>query len=128
MLITILHKHPRDNLMENDMKHTDNFSDVQENDWQLFRKRLPDWQERHMEKLLREYAAVINGDGNASTKFWTLEKRLRTDVKHTGVCVEISRSLMIFMLLRLVKERVISAEDLDGFSDELKQRLAQVLA
>ena len=110
------------------MKHTDNFSDVLESDWKLFRKRLPDWQERHMEKLLREYATVIHGDGNASTKFWTLEKRLRTDVKHAGVCVETSRSLMIIVLLRLVKETVISAEDLDGFSDELKQRLAQVLS
>ena len=110
------------------MKHTDNFSDVQENDWKLFRKRLPDWQERHMEKLLREYAAVINGDGNASTKFWTLEKRLRTDVKHAGVCVEISRSSMLLVLLRLLGEKVISAEDLDGFSDELKQRLAPVFA
>jgi hypothetical protein len=110
------------------MKHTDIFHDVLESDWKMFRKRLPDWQERHMEKLLREYAAVINGDGNASTKFWTLEKRLRADVKHAGVCVEISRSSMIFVLLRLVKETVISAEDLDGFSDELKQRLAQVFA
>ena len=110
------------------MKHTDNCSDVQESDWQLFRKRLPDWQEHHMEKLLREYASVINGDGNASTKFWTLEKRLRTDVKHAGVCVEISRSSMLLVLLRLLGETVISAEDLDGFSDELKQRLAPVFA
>ena len=26
-----------------------------EADWKLFRKRLPEWQERYMEKLIEEY-------------------------------------------------------------------------
>lgn len=97
--------------------------DVIEKDWKLFRKLLPEWQERHMEKLLGEYAAIIKGDGIASTKFWKLEERLRKDVKHLGVCARMSRSTMVHNLLRLLDEKAIEKDDLAGFSDELKQRL-----
>ena len=43
-----------------------------ESDWKLFRKRLPEWQERHMQSLLDEYAAIIAGDGDAAAKFWVV--------------------------------------------------------
>ena len=29
--------------------------DVNEKDWKLFRKYLPDWQENYMEKLIKDY-------------------------------------------------------------------------
>ncbi len=98
--------------------------DVIEKDWKLFRKLLPEWQERHMEKLLGEYAAIIAGGGNASTKFWKLEGRLRKDVKHVGVCARMSRSTMVHNLLSLLAEKAIVEADLEGFSDELKQTLS----
>lgn len=50
---------------------------VNESDWKLFRKRLPEWQERCMEQLAESYAALLAGPGKASDKFWELEKRLR---------------------------------------------------
>lgn len=50
---------------------------VNESDWKLFRKRLPEWQERCMEQLAESYAALLAGLGKASDKFWELEKRLR---------------------------------------------------
>ena len=49
---------------------------VNESDWKLFRKKLPDWQESHMERLVQEYAAILTGSGKASDKFWELEKRI----------------------------------------------------
>lgn len=54
---------------------------VNESDWKLFRKRLPEWQERCMEQLAESYAALLAGPGKASDKFWELEKRLRKDKK-----------------------------------------------
>ena len=95
-------------------------SDVLESDWKLFRQRLPGWQERHMQRLLDEYAAIIAGTGDPSAKFWTLEKRLRTDKRHAGVCVELRRSTMVETLFNLLAEKAISAEDLDGFSDRVR--------
>ena len=58
---------------------------VNESDWKLFRKKLPGWQESHMEKLNQEYAALLAGSGKASEKFWKLEKRINSDKYHVGV-------------------------------------------
>ena len=33
-----------------------------ESDWKLFRKRIVVWQKGHMEKLNREYAAILAGN------------------------------------------------------------------
>ena len=97
-----------------------------ERDWKLFRKRLPEWQERCMQSLLNEYAAIIAAAESPSTKFWKLEKRLKQDVRRVGVQAEMSRSSMHFNLLCLLNEKVITMSDLDGFSEELVASLAEV--
>ena len=94
-----------------------------EKDWKLFRKRLPGWQERHMQSLLDEYAAIIAADAKPSTKFWKLEERLKKDVRHVGVLARMSRSSMRLNLLCLLHEKAITMSDLDGFSDELRMSL-----
>ena len=75
---------------------------VNEADWKLFRQKLPGWQEAHMEKLVKEYAAVISGSGKASDKFWELEERINADKKHV-------------------------LQDLEDFSEDLKGRFAFVM-
>lgn len=100
---------------------------VNESDWRLFRTRLPDWQERHMESLIREYAAFLAGSGAASDKFWVLEKRIREDQQHVGVVARMSRSNMYTNLLALLHDGVITLDDLDGFSDDLRERFAFVM-
>ena len=95
-----------------------------ESDWKLFRKRLPEWQERHMQVLLDEYAKIIDSSELASTRFWKLDKRLRKDVRHVGVCADMRRSTMFINLTRLLDENAITLEDLDGFSEDLKQRVS----
>lgn len=101
---------------------------VNEKDWKLFRSRLPDWQEIYMENLLKEYAEILNGDGLASDKFWALEERIRQDKRDPGVLItEMSRSRMRTNLLRLLECEVITPEDLDGFSDELREDLRRIV-
>lgn len=34
--------------------------DVAESDWKLFKKMLPQWQERYMEKLIGQYVEILN--------------------------------------------------------------------
>lgn len=97
---------------------------INELDWKLFRKKLPEWQETHMDKLNQEYATLLAGSGNASEKFWELEKRINSDKKHVGVMVRMSRSNMHQNILALLSEEVITLKDLDDFSEELRENFA----
>jgi hypothetical protein len=96
---------------------------VKESDWKLFRKLLPKWQERFMGRLLGEYSTMIADQGLASDRFWRLQKRLQVDVRKIGVCAEMKRSAMDMNLRSLLHEGAISKDDLDGFSEELRQSL-----
>ena len=77
---------------------------VKESDWKLFRKLLPGWQERFMERLLGGYAKMIAGQGLASDRFWKLQKRLKKDVRKVGVCADMRRSVMVMNLRSLLYE------------------------
>ena len=45
--------------------------DISKKDWKLYREKLPGWQERYMEKLVKEYIEMLsNDDKPASEKFW----------------------------------------------------------
>ena len=67
---------------------------IKEADWRLFRSRLPIWQEAYMERLNREYIALLSRTGPASEKFWELERRMREDKRRGGVVMRMSRSDM----------------------------------
>lgn len=94
-----------------------------ERDWQLFRNRIPQWQEDYMGRLNEEYIALLTADGNASDKFWALEQQLRKDKRSAGVCVEMSRSKLVWNLMALLDEGAISRADLDGFSEGLLETI-----
>ena len=96
---------------------------VKESDWKLFRKLLPGWQERFMERLLGEYTTMIAGSGLASDRFWKLQEKIQKDVRKVGVRADVRRSTMDMNLLLLLQEGAIAKDDLDGFSDELRQSL-----
>ena len=95
-----------------------------EADWKLFRKRLPEWQERYMEKLIEEYKVYLSSDESASSKFWGMEKKIKNDKRKTGVLAEgISRSNMKFLMMDLINEGAITPEDFDGFSEDFRDQL-----
>ena len=94
-----------------------------EKDWKLFRNKISDWKEAYMEKLNKEYVALLSGKGTASDKFWTLEKRIREDKKDCGVQCEMSRSNQFYIMLSLLNEGAITFDDLEDFSDDLKDTM-----
>ena len=95
-----------------------------EADWKLFRKRLPEWQERYMEKLIEEYKVYLSSDEPASSKFWGMEKKIKNDKRKTGVLAEgISRSNMKFLMMDLINEGAITQEDFEGFSEDFRDQL-----
>ena len=96
---------------------------VKEQDWKLFRKKLPLWQEAYMDKLNQEYIRILSGESLASEKFWELEKRIRMDKKSVGVVADMRRSQMYSNLLSLLVNEIIREDDLDGFSEELSEAI-----
>ena len=94
---------------------------VKEQDWKLFRKKLPLWQESYMDKLNQEYIRLLSGEGLASDKFWELEKRIREDKRSIGVVADMRRSQMYSNLLSLLVNEIIREDDLEGFSEELTE-------
>lgn len=67
-----------------------------EKDWKLFRKKISGWQEAYMEKLNREYIALLNEEGDA------------------------------YIMLSLLREGAITFDDLEDFSDDLKDMMKRV--
>lgn len=96
---------------------------VNEKDWKLFRSRISDWQEAYMDMLNHEYIELLSGKGNPSEKFWKLEERIRKDKMDSGVQVSMRRSRMKYILTNLLDEGAITMDDLEGFSDELRDSM-----
>lgn len=98
-----------------------------EKDWKLYRSKVADWQEAHMERLCKEYIGILCTDEIGSERFWKLHDRIKEDVKSPGVIVKNSRSEMFNNILGLLSDGVITLDDLDGFSDDLRERLAFII-
>ena len=94
--------------------------EISKADWKLFRERIGVWQEAYMERLNREYIELLSSDGDASDKFWALEKRICADRSAPGVRLELKKSDVGWDLVRLLLDGVITIRDLDGFSEDLR--------
>lgn len=102
--------------------------DSKEKDWQLYKKNIASWQERYMDKILKEYKEIIDGKEEASTRFWNLYHRIKDDLENPGVLIEsASRSNLKDIILSLYSHDVITIEELNDFSDEIKDYIKLVL-
>ena len=102
--------------------------DISKKDWKLFRERLADWQEKYMEGLIKEYINFLNDDTKlASEKLWGLEKRIKEDKHHPGVIMEMRKSEAIWDIVRLMRLKVITYDDLSEFSGELQQEVKRII-
>lgn len=96
-------------------------------DWKLFRELIPEWQEAYMERLNKEYIRLLSSEKDASEKFWALEKRIRQDKRKPGVQIELQKQEVVYDLVALIQEKVIGYEDLDGFSEGVKEAVKFLL-
>ena len=93
--------------------------EISKADWKLFQDRLRLWQENYMERLLGEYIKMLQGPGDASSKFQQLERKLKSDRLNPGVSLVLDKQEVINDIANMVKIGVITIADLEGFSEEL---------
>ena len=53
--------------------------DYSKSNCKLFQKKVPDWQEAYIEKLLKEYINLLEEPKLPSIKFWKLKERISND-------------------------------------------------
>ena len=81
-----------------------------------------------MEGLVKEYVEFLNDDTKpASEKFRKLEERIKKDKRHPGIVMEMSKSEVIWDIVRLIRLKVITYDDLSDFSDELQLEVKRIL-
>ena len=76
-----------------------------------------------MDKLNKEYIALLSEDKDASEKFWALHDRILEDKKSAGVQAQRSRSKMDYIIMELLRDEIICLKDLEEFSDDLKEKM-----
>ncbi|MGN0634155.1 MAG: multidrug transporter [Oscillospiraceae bacterium] len=96
---------------------------IKESDWKIFRAKVPDWQETYMENLIKEYISLLSEEKLASDKFWELESLVKKDKRRPGVIIEMRRSKMIYNIIALLNDNVITFDDLNDFSEELRETI-----
>ena len=102
--------------------------ELSKSDWKKYRDKIGSWQENYMERLLKEYVAFIQTDEPASKRFWELEKRIKQDKKCPGVLIiDMSKSSAIYDIATLVREEIISINELDDFSDDLRETVNNIV-
>lgn len=91
-------------------------------------RKMADWQEKYMERLIKEYVTALTDETRlASDKFWELEKRIKKDRQHPGVIMEMRKSDAIWNITSLIRLKVITYDDLSEFSNELRQEVKRLL-
>ena len=100
---------------------------VKESDWKIFRKKIIGWQEGHMKKLNEEYIELLQRDENPAKNFWDLEKRIWNDKKSVGVAIDMRRSKMHENIWALLKDDIITFDDLNDFSEDFKSEIKYMI-
>lgn len=102
--------------------------EISKQDWLLYRKKIGEWQEAYMEKLLLEYAELLRKESLASERFWELDKRIKNDKRSRGVVIEVRKQNVVYDLVAMILDGIIAFDDLEDFSDDLKDAVRFMVA
>ena len=101
--------------------------DCKESDWKLFRIKIVEWQNRYIERVNKKISKILADEKiSPAERFWKAEKLINRKKKSTGVIIEMSRSTFKLNLLRLLKEKAITLDDLSDFSSELQEEIRKI--
>ncbi|MCA9072612.1 MAG: hypothetical protein KDA84_27000 [Planctomycetaceae bacterium] len=94
-----------------------------ESDWKTFRKRVPEWRERYLNRKNQELISILSDENKAPTKrFWDAQRKMEEEAKILTTCLDgHSRSKMAMFLVSMYNHKLIEDHDLDEFSDDLRE-------
>ncbi len=99
-----------------------------ESDWKTFRKMVPELRERYLARVNRELAELLGGSGDSTEteKFWDAEEMIRKQAKILCDCLDRhSRSNMIFSCLLMYRYKMLTAADLEHFSEDFRESVTR---
>ena len=103
-------------------------AEVTKSDWKLFMAKVPEWQERYMDKLLKQYIRLLKDETkDPSERFWKLDERMKKDKKNPGVQMELEKQEVPYDIVRLLRLKIIKLEDIEDFSDSLKDYVNELI-
>ena len=98
-----------------------------ESDWKLFRVKIVEWQNRYIERVNKKISKILADEKiSPAERFWKAEKLINREKKSTGVIIDMRRSTFKLNLLRLLKEKAITLDDLSDFSSELQEEIRKI--
>ncbi len=97
-----------------------------ESDWKRFKAMVPEWRERYLSDRNIELISIFQGEASTPTgRFWSASERMEKIGGVLRVCLDDhKRSNMMSALRLMYHHQLISAEDLKGFSEEVRERFA----
>ncbi|GAB5535455.1 MAG: hypothetical protein Rubg2KO_17040 [Rubricoccaceae bacterium] len=98
---------------------------LSKSDWKRFLAHLVEWRERYLQRRTAELAKTLaDGDGTATERFWATKEAVDTEAKYLRDCLDgHTPSNADLALLQMLRGGMIDFEDLEEFSDDLKENL-----
>lgn len=90
-----------------------------EKDWKLFRQKVILWQEQYMEQLNGKYIDILNKIKMTLTNF------RNQNIESNGIQLD-SRRLTMMNILKLLNDCVIETQDLEKFSETVKNTIKRL--
>lgn len=102
---------------------------IQETDWKLFRRRVPEWRERYLEQQNQALRALLEQPNQTPTTiFWQVKNFTDEQARVLVECFDgHSRSTMERFMITMYRYRVIARADIDEFSEELQARFERLV-
>jgi hypothetical protein len=97
-----------------------------ESDWKMFRSIVPALRERYLRARNTELMAVFQSESLTPTEqFWKVNKRMEEIGGILRTCLDGHRRSQMMHAMRLMHHhQMITDEDLNGFSEEVRERIA----
>ena len=98
-------------------------------DWKIFQKSLPDYRERYLTERNKTFIAILNDEKRTPTdQFWDAYGAMKKQDKILRDCLDgYSKSDMGIHILLMLRHGLMKEEDLNVFSDELREWVHQLM-
>jgi hypothetical protein len=100
---------------------------LRKSDWKIFRKRVPEWRERYLQRKNKEIIGVLADKNKTPTEqFWDAKEKMEEEAKILVDCLDgHSRSKMNWYLLLMYRPGLINNDDLEELSKELQEQVSK---